>query len=944
MRFTPLSLALALSLGFALPTAAADAPAAPPAGTPAAQAPAAAPTKLSSVEGITEYRLANGLRVLLAPDASKPTTTVNITYLVGSRHENYGETGMAHLLEHLVFKGTPSLPGKSIVENFAKRGMRYNGTTWYDRTNYYETFAASEDNLDWALRMEADRMVNSFIARSDLESEFSVVRNEMESGENNPTRILMQQMAASAYQWHNYGKSTIGARTDVENVKIENLQAFYRNYYQPDNATLTVTGKFDEAKTLAKIAQHFGSIPKPARKLQDTYTLDPQQDGARELTITRVGDTQIVAALYHMAPGAHPDAAAMSLLAQIMGDTPTGRLHKALVEKKKAAGVWAYPFSLKEPGYTLFVADLNKTQSREEARKIILAELENVAKQPITEAELKRAKTALLNGYEKAMSDPVAFGVALSEEIAKGDWRLFFLQRDQIEAATVADVQRVAENYLRESNRTLGQFVPTDKPQRAAIPGAPDVQKLVEGYKGKAAMAEGESFDPSPANIESRTTRLTLGNGMQVALLPKKTRGNTVNGSITLRMGDEKSLFGQSTNAELAGAMLQRGAGKLSRQELADKLEELKAKLSVSANATQVRVGFETRRDKLPELLAVIRDVLRSPTFPAAEFESLRTESITGLEEQMRQPEAVAQKAVEKHGNNYPKGDVRASMSFDEAIASYKTAKLADAKAFYSRFYGAQNGQLALVGDFDKAEAEAQLKQLFGDWKAKAAYQRVEMPFVVTKPAALTLETPDKANAAYIASLPLKLADTSPDLQALQLATRVLGGGALKNRLMDRLRQKEGISYGAGSWLSVPSLDDDASLGMYAIYAPQNLDKLKNGVAEEIAKLVKEGVTEQELSDAKSGLLQEATMGRTQDARLAGALVGQLYLKRTMAFTADAEAKLKATTLEQVNAAIKRYVDPEKLVQAWAGDFANAAKKAAEAKKAEEQKKTASAQ
>jgi zinc protease len=288
----------------------------------------------AKVEGVSEYRLPNGLRVLLAPDNSKPTTTVNVTYLVGSRHENYGETGMAHLLEHLVFKGTPSRG--NIMQELGKRGMRFNGTTSYDRTNYFETFAANDDNLQWALEMEADRMVNSHIARKDLETEFSVVRNEMEMGENNPRRTLWKYMAAAAYDWHNYGKTTIGARSDVENVRIENLQAFYRQYYQPDNAVLIITGKIEPAKTLALVERYFATIPKPTRSLPATYTREPVQQGAREITIKRVGDTQLAAVLYHTAAASHPDAVAMEALSEILADTPNGRLHKDLVEKNKA--------------------------------------------------------------------------------------------------------------------------------------------------------------------------------------------------------------------------------------------------------------------------------------------------------------------------------------------------------------------------------------------------------------------------------------------------------------------------------------------------------------------------------------------------------------------------------------------------------------------------------
>ncbi len=935
MRLTTLSLALATALGLSLSAAAAD---------PVAAAGAAVSTPLAgskavqftSVEGITEYRLRNGLRVLLAPDASKPTTTVNITYMVGSRHENYGETGMAHLLEHLVFKGTPSLPGKTIVEEFARRAMRFNGTTFYDRTNYYETFAASDENLDWALKMEADRMVHSFIARSDLDTEMTVVRNEMESGENNPGRVLWQNMTAAAYQWHNYGKSTIGARTDVENVKIENLQAFYRTYYQPDNATLIVTGKFDAATTLERIEQHFAGIAKPARVIPTLYTQDPVQDGAREVSVSRVGDSYLIGSLYHIAPGAHADATYAELVGFILGDTPTGRLHKALVDKKKAAGVNADSLALRDPGYLMFFANLNKTQSREEAKKVLLSVVEGIKKEPISEAELKRAKTSVLNEFDKALSDPVTFGVGLSEAVATGDWRLYFLRRDRIEKATVADVQKFAENYLMESNRTFGQFLPTDKPVRADLPVAPDLTALLADYKGKAAVAQGEAFDPSPENIDKRTVRSELPNGMKVALLAKSTRGNTVHGQIILRMGDEKTLVGKRETSQVVAQMILRGTTKLSRQQIADRLEELKAKVNMgTGDGNSLSVSFETRRDQLPETLALLREILRSPSFPVAEFEQFRNEWITGVEEQRRQPDAIAQNELSRYDNPYKKGDVRYGSSFAEQIESVKAIKLGDLKAFHQAFYGANSGQVSLVGDFDVRTTQEALKTLLGDWKSKAKYSRVPNPYRTTKGTALSFETPDKANAFYIAGVSLPLKDDAADAQAVILANRIFGGGGLKNRVIDRLRQKDGISYGAGSFLQLNANDANSTLGLYAIYAPQNLAKLKAGVAEEIARLVKDGVTETELADAKSGILQNNQINRSQDGALTGALNSQQFLGRTMKFVSDNEAKLKATSLAEVNAAITKYFDESKLVQVYAGDFVAAAKRAAEAPKAE---------
>ena len=257
--------------------------------------------EMTTIEGITEYRLKNGLQVLLFPDPTQETITVNVTYKVGSKHENYGETGMAHLLEHLVFKGTPNHP--NIPKELTDHGAEPNGTTWTDRTNYFETFSATDENLNWALDLEADRMINSFIAKEDLDSEMTVVRNELENGENSPVRVLIQRMLAASYDWHNYGKSTIGAISDLENVKIENLQAFYKKYYQPDNATLIVTGKIEKESTIKLIHKYFSKIKKPKRSLDPLYTEEPIQDGERQVTIRRSGDVQVVASMYKIPAG-----------------------------------------------------------------------------------------------------------------------------------------------------------------------------------------------------------------------------------------------------------------------------------------------------------------------------------------------------------------------------------------------------------------------------------------------------------------------------------------------------------------------------------------------------------------------------------------------------------------------------------------------------------------
>ena len=315
-------------------------------------------TQITSVEGISEYRLQNGLKILLMPDASKPTVTVNMTYLVGSRHENVGETGMAHLLEHLMFKGTPK--NTKITEEFNQRGMRMNGTTSLDRTNYYELFQASEDNLKWALAMEADRMVNSNIAQKDLDSEMTVVRNEFESGENSPSAVLMKRLQSVAYDSHNYGHSTIGHRSDIEHVRIENLRAFYHTYYQPDNAVLMVAGKFDLDKTLSWIANAFAVIAKPNRSLPIFWTTEPTQDGERSFVVRRKGDIQLVMMAYKVPSALHADRDALDFAATILTSAPHGRLHKQLVETGKVVQVFSSGLGSVASGLKIIGAVLKK--------------------------------------------------------------------------------------------------------------------------------------------------------------------------------------------------------------------------------------------------------------------------------------------------------------------------------------------------------------------------------------------------------------------------------------------------------------------------------------------------------------------------------------------------------------------------------------------------------
>ena len=867
-------------------------------------------TFVTEVEGIAEYRLDNGLHVLLFADASKPTLTVNVTYLVGSRHENYGETGMAHLLEHLMFKGTPT--HDNIPQEFKERGARFNGTTWLDRTNYYELLPASDDNLAWAIALEADRMVNSFIARKHLDTEMTVVRNEFEMGENDPGDVLFKRLQSIAYDWHSYGRSTIGNRSDIENVRIENLQSFYHMYYQPDNAVLLVAGKFDANVALARIADTFGRIAKPQRVLPPFWTVEPTQDGERDFVVRRKADQQFVVVAYKMPSALHADAGLLEVAGDILGATATGRLHKRLVESGQATAVMAFSFNGYAPGLMIFGAVVKKGDPLEPVRDALIREVEDFAARPPTAQEVERVKIKSLKETERIFNDHEKIGVALSDYIALGDWRYVFLERDRIAGYAPEQVAAAAGSYLRRDNRTVGLFIPEDAPQRAEIPVAQPIAEIMKDFHGKARLSEAEAFEPSPANIQGRTQFASAG-GLKVALLAKKNRGETVNVSISLHWGDEQTLFGKKTVSAVANGLIGRGTDKMNREQISDAMDKLKMSGGILA--------FQTTRDNLAAALGLVAHLLRDASFPASELEQLRKQMITAAEARRSDPTAQAAELLGRHFDHYPAGDWRHELGIDETIAALQAVTRDDVQAFHRDFFGASLGELAIVGDFDPASALKVLNEEFAAWKSKRAYAHILKQYFDIPPAHLLGATPDKENAVFMAQAAFELRDDAPDYPALMVANHVIGGGALDSRLGNRLRQKDGLSYGAGSWLHVPKLGSAANWGVYAIAAPQNMAKVEVGVKEELARALKDGFTDKEVAAAIDSLLKLRMQERAQDGNLAGKWTGLMFHQRDFTgWVANFDKATAAVTPASALAAARKYFDPAKLTIAIGAD------------------------
>jgi zinc protease len=879
-------------------------------------------TKTASVEGITEYQMENGLKVLLFPDNSAQTITVNITYLVGSRHEGYGEKGMAHLLEHLLFKGTPNHP--NIPDELSSHGARPNGTTWYDRTNYYETFNATDENLEWALDLEADRMVNSYIAKKDLDSEFSVVRNEFEMGENDPSGVLLDKVIDAAYLWHNYGSSTIGNRSDIERVPIENLKVFYQKFYRPDNAVLMITGKFDEEKTLALVEEKFGKIAKPDTPVRQSYTEEPAQDGEKLVTVSRVGDLQLVSTLYHTPSGSDIDYAAITVLEDVLTDAPSGRLYKALVETQKASSVSSFcPFT-KEPGFIYIEASVPSDKNADEVDAILKSTLDELRTNPITEEELNRAKANLMKQIDQINRNSSYLGTYMSEFIGAGDWRLSFIHRDRIEAMTLDQVNAALGKYLIPTNRTMGRFYPTKTPERVSIPHVKNLDSLVSGYKGRESKGEGEAFDVAYDAIQQRLLSGTLSNGVNYGFIEKGNRGNTVILSFSVRNGDVKSLMNKGVVPSFTASMLNKGTTTKTRQQIEDELSRLKTSIGFGSRNGNVYVNISSTEENLMPALQLMAEMLKNPAFDAAELEKLKTEQLAAMENYKNDPQFLASKRLSEINNVYPKGHPLYDMSVAEEEEAIKKLAIDDIKAFYNEFYGLGKSILVGIGNFDPDAVKASIETEFADYKSKHPYEDIASPYVASKSVKEDILTPDKPNAMTFGGLGIQISDYSEDYPALNIAATILGGGTLNSRITERLRQKDGLSYGAGAGLQADGdkVDQNSLLYLYAIYAPENYDRIHLGFKEEIERFIKDGITEEELKNAVNGWIQGENVSRAQDNELSSLINNNIFYDRTMAFHKDMEEKIAKLTVADVNKAIKKYIQPyEKWTVVNAGDF-----------------------
>lgn len=891
-------------------------------GSLSAQKKADYPQFVTEVEGIKEYKLDNGLQILLIPDATQSNVVVNIVYKVGSRHEGYGEKGMAHLLEHMLFKSTENLG--DIKKMLSDKGGNANGTTWYDRTNYFEIFPSNDENLRWSIEMEADRMLNATMLQSDLDKEFSVVRNEFEIGENDPSGILNERIISGAYLWHNYGNSTIGSREDIERVKTDRLKVFYQKYYQPDNATLIIAGKYDEKTALDAVAEYFGVLPRPTRTLDKTYTVEPAQDGERYVELKRAGDIQLVGAAYHTVSYADKDAAPLDALVEILTADPSGYMYKALIDTKKASRLYAYQPTLRDPGYIYFNMEVPMDKDFDEAKKTFLAELDNIVTLAITEEDVARAKAKLLKNLENQKNNTIWFTIGLTEVIGAGDYRLYFLYRDAVENLTLADVKRVAERYFKANNRTYGVFIPTKNEMRVKPDEMTDenIILLTENYKGKEVEEENLSFEASIANLKAHLTTETLANGFKYGFVRKPIKGKKVQASFRIPVANLKDLEGKREISYVMARMIKSGTKSQTKEQIQDKLDATMSQIGFGFGGQSLYINISTYQQHLQSTFDLLRELLTEATFPQEELDKTITSFKADIEANRNEPQSIAFREIQRKSSPYPANHPFYAPEPDEEMATLDAITRQQIVDFYENILGGNNGIGTILGDLEAANVNQLMTATFADWKSKAEYKKIEPIFSETKASEFVYETPDKENAAVVGGINFRMDQKNKDYPAMVMANEMLGqGGFLTARLPKRLREAEGISYGAGSFQNIPYDNDDAGWMVYAFFNPTLKNKVDTAIKEELDLAIKDGFTKEEMDTTVKGWLNGRNTVLGVDGQLINLVNESLYHNSSLDDYTDLENKVQALSVDEVNTVLRKYLKPSNLILIYAGDF-----------------------
>jgi len=863
--------------------------------------------------GISSWRLGNGFKIILAPFPASGTARVELLVKSGSKVEGYGESGMAHLLEHMLFKGAGARA--DLKHDLTALGARWNGTTSADRTNFFETVPADPDKVDEALRIEADRLIRARFTRADLASEMTVVRNELERQDKDPWRAALRSLQRQTYFWHGYGRPTIGARSDIEDAPFAALQAFHHRHYRPDNAALIVSGRFDPDRVLALATRLFAVARNPAEARPASWTREEGPAATNRSELVLPAGTTLAASAWKLPGLASRPAQALDLAVAAICDPDWGSLRRDLVlERRLATRASCDTRTQTDYGELVASAAAGPQADAAELSAALVRHIEAAAGRGIDAEQLERARLEQLNTFERLRGSHETVAALLSQAEVAGDWRLLFWQHDMARAVTLDEANAALRAWVVPQNRSdvllrHGDALPAVVPP---VPGP--VRELVAGKDWPALAQASDAPLASWAELARASAPVELGDARgQAVLLSRQTQGDRVWLVLGSDWGNLEALAGRQTACSVASRLLAYGGAGLKRDQLDARLEALRARWSLSLDGLQL----EAPREQLREALDLLLAAWAAPLLPQDEFERIRAAAIADLDAALKNPAQLADSLTRLRFDNFPAGHPERPRSLEQQRAELQSLSHAEVQACIADFGGLAHGRLAVVGAVEPAEVRALWARIAQLSASRVGYQYIADPAApsAVDPTPIVVAMPEQPNASVRGTAVLPISMESPDYPALRLAVEALGGNA-GSRIWRRLREREGLAYGAGARLANDTREPRSTLVFYASAASDKAEVALASLQDELGRALRDGFDAAEIERARQVWQQARRTALSAEESYAAPLAEGLLDGRDPAWQAEYDRRMAAVTAQQASAALRRYLGAAPLV--WA--------------------------
>ncbi|MBG1270973.1 M16 family metallopeptidase [Nostoc sp. WHI] len=894
-------------------------------------------------ENVHKTVLENGLTVLTKEVHTAPVVTVQVWYKVGSRNEEPGVNGIAHQLEHMMFKGTLNRPIQ-FGRLFSALGSDSNAFTSYDQTAYYGT--VERNKLKALLVLEADRMQNSQIEPEQLASEKRVVISELQGYENSPEYRLNRAVMQAVFPNHAYGLPVGGTKADVEKFEVEQVQRYYRNFYSPDNAVLIIVGDFQTANTLETIKEVFGKLAKRVRseelgvrseelgvRSKNTFTSyyssistqhsarakRPVTANSTPIVLREPGAGRLLQVVYPLPDANQPDVPALDVMDYILTEGRNSRLYQELVESGLASEVTASVTSLRESGWYEVLVTAGSKQDLKKIDSVLSSAIANVAEKGVTSEEVERAKTQLIADVILSNRDITSQAMRLgNDETTAGDYHYTDRYLAAVSLVKPTDIVAVINKYLTKEARTVGFFEPTQN-QIAEVGNKPDTAQTTENFSPSAPVLFSEvvKYLPPVDSIKDAIARVLpeqfkFTNGLRILLLPDNSTP-TVTLSGHIEAGTEFDPDNQAGLAAFVAENLLNGTNSKDVLTIAKILAERGASLDFEVYREGVHIEGDSLALDLPILLEILADVVQNSNFPVKDLELYRQQTLTDLQHELDEPSEVARRIFVQ--SIYPKKHPLHTFPTEESLQQIQRQDVIDFKA---KHYRPDTTVLALVGDFDLDKVRSLIENKFGSWEVSGQAPTLKYPTVLMPDKIVSVNPvlPGKTQAVtYMGYIGINRYD--PRFHAALVLNQILGGDTLSSRLGAEVRDRQGLSYGIYSYFQ--ALKNAGTFLIEMQTSPEDSMKAIASTRQILQQIHQQGVTPLEVETAKRTLISNYNVSLANPEELTDRiLINEVYGLDKVELHSFTD-KIQKVTLDQVNQAARELLHPDKIVVVTAG-------------------------